>query len=472
MRTEGSLFDELAAGIEAHYQRQALSSLSFSRFAREVLGIRLWKQQRELGRLIDAGYRRIAGKWGHGTGKTLAGAVAVCRWLACGGPGTVVVTSAPTNRQVEEVLWREVRRLWSGSPLLRGLAVPLQRKIEIDTNWAAYGFATNEPQRFQGWHAPRLRFLIDEANAFPEFLFTSIDSCIAGGDAQLVLLGNAIVPCGYFYRCFGDRDPDPEQPRTAGTAKLTVSARAHPNVRTGRHLIPGAVSLTWVRDFEERYGSAPDVVKARIDAEFPDSMEDGLVPLAWLRAAREVQPRTLRPVVYGLDVARFGSNLSVLTRLEGQRLAWQKCWAKASTTLTADRVRAIFASDGADRIVVDDDGVGGGVTDQLRAYGLPVEAFHAGQPATQPDRFANRITEAWWCVREGFEHGLWAIDQPEGELELQLASRRYSLTPRQTLRLEPKDEFTQRTGMASPDRADSFALAAWQTLVDWTTWFG
>lgn len=463
-RSDFGALSVLRKSLQGHLQRDRYASYGINRFCREVLDLRLWKGQRAAARLVDAGHPGmptnpvVAIKTGHGVGKTLLGGVLVCWWLGTGGPGTVVVTSAPTNRQVEELLWREVNRLWVNSALLSSMGRVLTREAKISADWVAYGFSTREPERFQGWHAPRLRFLIDEANGFPENIWTAIDSCLTGGDQQLVLLGNAIVPMGRFYRTFGD----------PAAATMTISAREHVNVRKDREIIPGAVTRGWIRDFEDRYSGEPDIVGSRVDGLFPEGGSPrGIVPLPALRQARQVQPKTLTPVVLGLDVARFGDSLTVLTRIAGQRIDSQVSWGKRSTTYTANRVVTMWQERPADAVVVDDTGVGGGVTDTLQEAGLPVVPFIGGGKALDAERFKNLNAEAWWATREAVENGMLAISQPEGDLDMQLSSREYSIQADRRIALERKEEYMKRTGMPSPDHADSLCMAVWHVMAEW-----
>jgi len=461
----------LLATVRSQTEREQWRRQGPVRFAREVLGIRLWRGQREAARLISAlderGYPRhrvVAVKSGHGAGKTCLGAVMVCYWLAAGGPGTIVVTSAPTNRQVEKLLWREINRLWPASPVLAALGQPLTRELHLGPDWAAYGFRPREPEQqqlMQGFHARRLRFLVDEANAYPESLYRMIDRCMTGEDSQLVMVGNAIVSAGRFYRAFAEG---------GAAGRLTISARRHPNVRSGRELIPGAVTRQWIEDFEREYHADEALVRAAIDAEFPPAgSRMGVVPLDWWRAARGTRPRTLTPVVLGLDVARFGDARTVAVICRGQQLAELREWTHRSLAWTADEVHRMAERAGVELIIVDDVGIGGGVTDELRRRGLAVHGFVAGAKAAEPERFANLATEAYWTVRELCEHRVLALADgfPDEEVGVQLSTREYRVRADRLLQLEPKEEYTRRTGLASPDEADAVAMALWAVAQAW-----
>ena len=78
-------------------------------FATQVLGVELWERQVEILRSIQT-HRCTAVKACHGVGKTFTLAVAVLWWLARYKDG-IVLTTAPTLRQVQTQLWLEIHRL-------------------------------------------------------------------------------------------------------------------------------------------------------------------------------------------------------------------------------------------------------------------------------------------------------------------------------------------------------------------------
>jgi len=359
---------------------------------------------------------------------------------------------------VELLLWREVNVLWGKSAVLRKLARPRRRFIEVSRDRAAYGFSTDDPDRFQGLHAAHLRILVDEANGFPEDIWLAIDACLTGKDVQVVSIGNTLEAFGSFHRSFSD----------PSVRSMILSSRLHPNVRSSRVLIPGAVTRDWVEDFEHKYASSPAVIAARVDAIFPEESEDGVISRAMLARARtEVISRTFKPAVLAVDVARYGEALTVCTRMTGQRVEWQRGWGKTSVADTAARITTMFHDNPIDYIVVDDDGVGGGVTDILETSGLPVVAFRGGMRAESPERFKNRISEAYWSMRELMSNTVLELSIPPGIIDQQLVMRRYRLMSDKLIQIERKEEYSRRTGLPSPDESDSLAMAAWQVMRIW-----
>src|SRR3954465_5002366 len=79
------------------------------RFVREVLGSELWSRQVEILEAIRDPPQGT-GRSGHGVGKTFVAACAALWWVYSFRP-SLVLTTAPTARQVESLLWGEIRRL-------------------------------------------------------------------------------------------------------------------------------------------------------------------------------------------------------------------------------------------------------------------------------------------------------------------------------------------------------------------------
>lgn len=86
------------------------------KFAREVLRFEPDEWQR--GALLDlADNPKVAIKSGQGVGKTGLEAVALL-WFLCCYPYPRIVATAPTKQQLHDVLWSEVSKWMSKSPLL------------------------------------------------------------------------------------------------------------------------------------------------------------------------------------------------------------------------------------------------------------------------------------------------------------------------------------------------------------------
>src|SRR5690348_3619215 len=78
-------------------------------FSREILGFDPWSKQREILESVRDN-EATAVRSCHGIGKTATAAEVVLWFLAAFGPEALVVTTAPTWRQVRDLLWREIRK--------------------------------------------------------------------------------------------------------------------------------------------------------------------------------------------------------------------------------------------------------------------------------------------------------------------------------------------------------------------------
>jgi hypothetical protein len=400
---------------------------------------------------IQEGQTEIVVGAGHGIGKTIDLAGIACWAMATFDPTPIVITSAPTHRQVREQLWKEIRRLWNGAAVLRGMAEARGTLLKIHDGHYAHGFSTDQPGRFQGiHHYGPLIFIIDEGNEFPEDIWEAIDSCLTGGQSQLISIGNCVHPFGRFFRSF----------KSSRVCSTVISSREHPNVVSGRELIKGAVTLDWIKRFEEEWKSAPHVIQSRIDGIFPTGTNQAIIKYEWLQKAKLIRPATRWPSVLSVDVARFGENLTCVAHVRGQEIAQIEKWGHEDTVETARRVKRMAAIIKPEHIVVDAVGVGGGVADQLRAEGFAVYDFLSGAKPTSP-KFRNLASESWWSARDAFENELVSLTVRDPKLELQLSSREWFMSADKLITIEPKENYSKRTGNSSPDEADAVTMGVW-----------
>ena len=106
-------------------------------FAKDHLGVRPWKKQREILSAI-ANHKRVAVRSCNGSGKTFTAALAAIWWLMAFDQA-IVITTAPTERQVKNLLWHEIRSLYLKNRDLIGGKIAATR-LELSTKRYAFGF--------------------------------------------------------------------------------------------------------------------------------------------------------------------------------------------------------------------------------------------------------------------------------------------------------------------------------------------
>ena len=157
-------------------------------------------------------------------------------------------------------------------------------------------------------------------------------------------------------------------------------------------------------------------------------------------------------IVVGADIARFGTDRTVFVKRRGMQVIEIKIMAKKDTQEVARRL-AEFAEGG--RIVVDDTGVGGGVTDKLKDLRCSVIPINFGRRAMNKRKYPDIISEMWFNLADNLKD----IGLPDDRILIEeLSGRHYKYTQDERRKVESKEEYKKRTGRRSPDIADAMIL--------------
>ncbi|MHC4506225.1 MAG: hypothetical protein ACYTFI_23265, partial [Planctomycetota bacterium] len=368
-------------------------------FARELLGTSPWAMQEDVLRTLAEG-PRVAVAGGHAVGKGHVSASAMLWYLYSHRP-SIVLSTAPTERQVKRLLWGELRRQWAASKLGSVGRMLGGTELRLAPDWYAFGFSTWDSNRFQGFHSPHMLVVIDEAAGVSREIFEAVDAVLTGGDARLLLIGNPTTRSGRFYEAFARRK----------FATLRIPCTAHPNVTGAGSVIPGAVTREWIEYIRSAYGKESAYYQSRVLAQFPKEDSDSLVLGEWSERAFAHSRGAPGVRSLGADIARFGSDSTVIVAAEGGSVIRMITMRKRDLVTVADSVRdaARAHSIPPEMIHVDDTGLGGGVTDMLRARGLAARGVRFGSAPRDKRRFANRKAEIFWHLRQLFEAGAVAL---------------------------------------------------------------
>ena len=180
-----------------------------------------------------------------------------------------------------------------------------------------------------------------------------------------------------------------------------------------------------------------------------------------------------------MDVARFGDDQTVIsTNIDNDIVRIDKRHGQ-DLYKTAEDILAAYISlhgrytESMVYAVIDDTGLGGGVTDILRhekeARDLNyLEVIPVNFGAAVPDKeaaqnYADISTWIWSVLRDRAQAGVLHLPN-DAELIAQLSTRKYVFagTPPK-IKLESKDALKKR-GLPSPDIADSVALALYEPV--------
>jgi phage terminase large subunit len=204
----------------------------------------------------------------------------------------------------------------------------------------------------------------------------------------------------------------------------------------------------------------------------PISMADNcLIPLQAVLVAQGRTVKEWEHITIGCDPARYGDDESVVFVREGFRVLPALTFRGINTSrLSAEIIKICrdYYAKGYHktiRIMVDDTGLGAGVTDQLEtaqneekvkpdpAFSIEVIPLVNNAEAGEPE-YKDLGAQLWGELKKALE----TISLPEDqELIEQLTSRKYHIEPDGRIKLERKDDMKKR-GLHSPDRADALAL--------------
>jgi hypothetical protein len=424
-----------------------------SAWAKDKLGAHLWSKQRGIMASLVSN-RRTAVRSCHDSGKSFVAGLAASWWIDSHPHGEAFVAStAPTSAQIRGILWEEIRKNHRRGKLPGKVLLSDEWKLDDGTlvGWGRKPSDTDETG-FQGIHRRYVLVIIDEACGVPEQLWTAVEAITTNADARILAIGNPDDPNTHFAKVC--------QPGS-GWNVIKISAFDTPNFTeepVPPELHPMLVSREWVEDARKRWGEDSPLYISKVLGEFPESSQNTLIPVSWILAA---QRRWLEPsgyAIFGVDVARFGSDRSILYLRRGDHVRLLRDWQHAATTESAGVVVAAAREHLPSEIRVDGAGVGGGVVDQLAEMGMPVVDMQAGARAVDSEHYLNARAEWFWRLRERFESGEIDIDPADDVLASQLAALQYRYTSRGQIQIESKDDMRKR-GMPSPDRADALCLA-------------
>ena len=384
----------------------------------------------------------------HGVGKTRTAAWAAL-WFLLTHFDSRVVTTAPTWRQVKDLLWSEIAKAWGASriPLPDK---PLTTTYHLTPDWFAVGLSTDKPEQFQGYHANDLLVIVDEASGVEQTIFDAIEGLMATQGARLLLVGNPTQLAGTFYQAF----------RSPLYHTIHISYQDSPNFQGQGVVRPYLITPEWVEERRTEWGEQSPLWQSRVLGDFPTQGEDTLIPLAWIEAAQTRYPEMPagEPVALGVDVARYGADSTIIVERIGPRARVIAVHHGLDTMAVAGEVANALRIRPGVTAYVDVVGVGAGVVDALQEQGLPVEGLNAGSSPRDSEQFINTRAEWFWGLRERFREGTIGIDPADDVLAAHLACLRYKYDSRGRLHIESKDDMKKR-GLPSPDRADALMLA-------------
>jgi len=390
---------------------------------------------------------RVAIRSGHGIGKTAFLSWLILWWVLTRSPSRIACT-ANTSSQLSDILWAEVAKWHRCMPDgLKELIEVTSAKVELtgQDSFAVARTARREtPEALQGFHSPNMLFLVDEASGVDNIIFEVGEGAMSTEGAKTVMTGNPTRTSGYFYEAFNKMKD----------SFFTMKVSSQDSTQVGPKFI---------EDMKVKYGEDSNIYRVRVLGEWPEADDDVVIPLHLLQsaAARDQVPADTTPVVWGLDVARFGTDKSALCKRKGNVVtepikSWRNKDLMEMCGIILNEYETTTWSDRPVEILIDSIGLGAGVVDRLTELDLPVRGINVAESASMGERYGRLRDELWFLGKEWFEARDCTIPEQE-ELIDDLSKPRFTFLSNGKLKVEGKDEMKRR-GLNSPDLADAFCL--------------
>lgn len=440
-------------------------------WGREVLGVRFSTQQRSalkqfVGNLKpNGGTGKMLVKSGYGTGKTWLAAF-VGLWFVCVFDDAIVLFMSSSGPHVKQKLFAEFRRMYSKSRVRLGGEL-LSSTLRFGDKWSATAVSPANPDNFQGSHERNLLVVFDEAQAIKPEFWNAAEGMMQGDNAATLAIFNPLYTDCAAAECWK---------KPVEWARRTFSSLEHDNIIQDRSVFPGAVTREWIEARRKQWGEGSSLYRTRVLGEFPLTSENSVLSIFDLENAvrswnveRQREFMGIEGLWIGVDLARFGSDFSVLTVVKDRRVIAQRSWSMCDTMQSVGNITIAVEQFGVpwNHVNIDADGLGAGVYDRLIELNHPVnDIINGGSPQGDWDsldicaglKFLNRRAELFWVVRCLLREESACIPTRFSQGWADLTAMRYKTHSTGKIQLEAKDDFKKRMAR-SPDFGDSIAYA-------------
>ena len=436
----------------------------------EFKGPRKWQEKilkkitthikRNQGRL-DPEMFRMAVASGRGIGKSALVSWLIL-WMLSTRLGSTIIVTANTEQQLRSRTWAELGKWltlslnshWFAKTATTIKPAPwfeeaLVRDLKIDTGYyyaQAQLWSEENPDAFAGIHSSYgVCLIMDEASGIPAPIYSVSEGFFSEPtpDRYWFCFSNPRRNTGPFYDCFhGNKSYWQTEQIDSRTVEGTDTALFSRMI--------------------EQYGEESTVARVEVMGEFPRADDDTVIPMELIRGAvgRDVDLSSSEPIVWGLDVARFGGDNSALCVRQGNTVFEVETFASMDLMqlcgIIKNRYDDATVLEKPQEIMVDVIGIGSGVVDRLRELNLPVRGINVAESPSSKKNYLNLRAELWFKIKEWLGGRDCRLPEDE-ELVRELASPGYKYTSTGKIKIESKEEMRKR-GVKSPDRADALAL--------------
>jgi hypothetical protein len=405
--------------------------------------------------------KRISVHSGHGTGKD-ASVSWVILWFLTTRPFAKVACTAPTAHQLSDILWAELSKWLRRSTLADEFVVQKDKIFQKDApkEWwcraisvSARASKEEQAETLAGLHADHLLIVCDESSGIPDPVFVPLEGALTQPDNKTILIGNVTRGQGYFY------DTHYHSEIRKDWVKLHWDSSKSSNV-----------DPAYPEYMARKYGINSNIYRIRVEGLPPLADDTTLIPLytAEQCIGNDFDVAEDEPLYLGVDVARFGSDDSVILPRRGNLIKPWERFNGMNTISLGGFILQSYQEMEASGCAIDVIGVGAGVSDWLFKHNLRnLYQVNVTEASVGLEKF-DRLRDQLWCaVRDKCALGVYSFPSQKNptdteslgqQLANELGSVRYDFNSHGGIKVESKKELKAR-GIASPNIADALCLS-------------
>lgn len=472
-KSRAQLFAEYAAPQNVRWRRDPVS------WATDRARVEVWSKQREILQAVRD-HPKVAIRSCHSAGKSYTMGLLTCWWIDAHPAGEArVISTAPTSKQVDAVLWNEINQHHERLGLQGHTN---KREWYLGKFLAALGRKPPDhvEAAFQGLHARFLMVIFDEAYGIPLHLWNEGSSLASNENARMVAVGNPDGSGTFEDIC---------KPGS-GWHVIHISYQHTPNF-TGEvvsdRLREMLISPGWVEDRRSVWGEHSALFQSKCEGNFPTVGSPWqVIPHDWIAQCRwlELAQSPTVPVEAGVDVGA-GNDRTVVAIRRGGSILHIQSFVSPDPTTSVGEVARLLREWQVKTVKVDSIGVGWGVYGHLQSLSshhrspvrgvldvedraahdanvVPINVALAATPGNE-HLYYNRRAEMWFLGRELSRTKHWDLSalnrDVQDQLIRELTMPEYEImAAKGQVKIEAKERIIDRLG-ASPDLAEAALLA-------------
>lgn len=417
---------------------------------------------------IEQAYARKIGlsiMSGQGPGKDTFTSWIIWKFLTCFSYCKILCT-APTAHQLRSILWSELTKWISYSPIREWFEIQTDKIYFRDTpnpgeRWFCIARTANpkdtpeeQAETLSGQHEDYMLMCVDEGSGVADPVYKPLEGTLTGKLNLALVIFNPTKAKGYALRTQRE------------DRKHWVAIRWNCEEST-------IVQKSQIEFMRSKYGVESNTYRIRVLGLPPKMDEFTLLDPEWIDMA--VRKEGYEPELIPLDTddefmivdVGAGGDESVVTRRHGPSIIDLQINTTAESEVLTNWIMGLIYKHEPSMVLIDPLGVGWGIAGNLeqRCPEVRIIQVNVTMEADDPMRFYKLRDQLWWQLREQFEKRIISIPNDILLIDELMAIRldRKMWEEKGITKIESKRDMFKR-GIESPNRGDTLAMSTYYDL--------